>query len=233
MRGFPGFPAGVQRLIAVPEAFFSELLPAIDNLCELKVTLHCLWLLQRKSGNVRYVTLGELEQDGLLLSGLTDDEAIYPAISPLDALRDGLERATARGTLLQVTVDAPGRRQESLYLLNTERGRETVQRIERGEWVPPDAASDVRLRARRPNIFNLYEQNIGLIQPLIAEELKEAEQAYPPEWIEDAFRIAVTNNARSWAYVHAILERWTREGRRDQGAFKGRGERRRRSAMRT
>jgi len=174
MRGFPGFPAGVQRLIAVPEAFFSELLPAIDNLCELKVTLHCLWLLQRKSGNVRYVTLGELEQDGLLLSGLTDDEAIYPAISPLDALRDGLERATARGTLLQVTVDAPGRRQESLYLLNTERGRETVQRIERGEWVPPDAASDVRLRARRPNIFNLYEQNIGLIQPLIAEELKEA-----------------------------------------------------------
>jgi len=76
-----------------------------------------------------------------------------------------------------------------------------------------DREGSVRLQARRPNIFNLYEQNMGMLQPLLAEELMEAEQAYPPEWIEEAFRIAVANNVRRWAYVRSILERWAREGR--------------------
>ena len=55
---------------------------------------------------------------------------------------------------------------------------------------------------------------MGLVHsPLLAEELLDAEQTYPAEWIEEAFRIAVTNNVRRWAYVRAILERWAEEGR--------------------
>ena len=46
-----------------------------------------------------------------------------------------------------------------------------------------------------------------------AEELLDAEQTYPAEWIEEAFRIAVTNNVRRWVYVRRILERWADEGR--------------------
>ncbi|MBC7239383.1 MAG: DnaD domain protein, partial [Chloroflexi bacterium] len=67
--------------------------------------------------------------------------------------------------------------------------------------------------APRPNIFELYEQNIGLLQPLLAQELEEAARDYPPEWIEDAFRIAVERNVRHWRYIRAILERWATEGR--------------------
>ncbi len=48
---------------------------------------------------------------------------------------------------------------------------------------------------------------------MIAEELKEAESAYPAEWIEDALRIAVENNARSWRYASSILTRWKEKGR--------------------
>lgn len=33
----------------------------------------------------------------------------------------------------------------------------------------------------RPRILDLYEQNIGLLQPLLAEELLEAEDTYPAE----------------------------------------------------
>ena len=56
-----------------------------------------------------------------------------------------------------------------------------------------------------------------MISPMIADELKEAEEAYPQAWIEDAIREAVGNNKRSWRYVARILERWEREGRSNGG----------------
>jgi DNA replication protein len=76
--------------------------------------------------------------------------------------------------------------------------------------------------ARQPaaaNIFALYEQNIGLMTPMIAEELKDAEKLYPPEWIEDAFKEAVALNKRSWRYIARILERWASEGK-DSGEYR-------------
>ena len=69
------------------------------------------------------------------------------------------------------------------------------------------------------NIFALYEQNVGIITPMITEELKEAEKLYPPEWIEEAFKEAVTLNKRSWKYIARILERWASEGK-DSGEYK-------------
>ena len=65
---------------------------------------------------------------------------------------------------------------------------------------------------KRPNIFELYEANISLITPILADELKDAEMTYPPEWIELAFKIAVENNVRKWNYIRAILERMATEG---------------------
>lgn len=56
------------------------------------------------------------------------------------------------------------------------------------------------------NIFSLYEQNIGILTPIIAEKLKSAEQDYPQDWFPWAFGQAVTNNARSWAYIDACLK---------------------------
>ena len=70
----------------------------------------------------------------------------------------------------------------------------------------------------RPNIFVLYEQNIGLISPLIAQELMEAEATYPQGWIEEAFKIAVERNIRNWRYIKRILERWATEGKEDAKA---------------
>jgi DnaD/phage-associated family protein len=65
----------------------------------------------------------------------------------------------------------------------------------------------------KPNIFTLYEDNVGLISPLLAEELKEAEDLYPWDWISEAFKIAINQNKRSWAYISAILRRWADEGK--------------------
>lgn len=211
MQGFPGFPDGKQRTTPVPNLFFSDLLPVIDNLAELKVTLYAFWALGRREGLVRYLRLADFTNDPVLLRAMGE-----PGIqSGLDALLDGIERAVARGTFLQVSVEGASG-QMDLYFLNTEKGRAAVAGITRGEWRPaPDDDEPITLLVERPNIFILYEQNIGALTPLIAEELREAEETYPPRWIEEAIKLAVTNNARRWRYVHSILERWRTEGRND------------------
>ena len=218
MKGFAGIPEGNVRFTPLPDLFFSQLMPRIDNLPELKVTLHLFWLLQGKKGHLRYASLQELKEDPLLLAGLSvkDREGRVAGRRPEDLLDEGLERAVARGTLLRV-----GDSQESWYLVNDPPSRQAVEEIERGELRLEGMVSrpGEGVEVERPNIFALYEQNIGLLQPLIAEELREAEKTYPPAWIEKAFKIAVERNARNWRYIQAILQRWAREGK-DDGARK-------------
>lgn len=72
--------------------------------------------------------------------------------------------------------------------------------------------------AESPDIFTLYEENIGMLTPLIADYLKEAESRYPRNWIVDAIKEAVSTNKRHWRYIASILERWQTEGRSD-GAY--------------
>jgi DNA replication protein len=212
VKRFPGFPPGNVRCTPVPDLFFSELLPQIDSAPELKVSLHVLWLLHRKRGQQPCVSRDELGRDGVLLKGLkTAGE------SPQRLLEEGLERAVARGTLLQLKARTEDGEEQSWYFLNSEPGRAAADQARRGELVLSSAAviEEPQVEVERPNIFVLYEQNIGTLQPMIAEELQEAEESYPVAWIEDAFRIAAEQNVRRWRYIRAILERWAAEGRDD------------------
>ena len=70
-----------------------------------------------------------------------------------------------------------------------------------------------RLRSSRPDIYTLYEQNIGPLTPILSERLREAERLYPAAWVEEAFAEAVNYNRRSWAYIARILENWAANGR--------------------
>jgi DnaD/phage-associated family protein len=126
----------------------------------------------------------------------------------------------ARGTFLSVTLDLD-EREQSFYFLNTARGQAAVKAIADGKWQPSgDARYPIALGLEPPNIFRIYEENIGAITPMIADTLRDAEETYPARWIEEAIQIAVENNVRSWKYVEAILERWqkgNRDGRQIQG----------------
>ena len=193
------------RFTPLPNVFFSALLPHIDDISELKVILHVFWLLYQKKTRLKLVTLSELLGDKTLMQG------IWASGSPEDTLRGALEKAVERGVLLRLKLE-----QGDAYSLNSESERETVmEQVGRGEvslanevvWGGPC------IKDERPNIFHLYEENIGLVAPVIADELAEAEKEYPPEWIEDAFKEAVSQNKRSWRYVSRILERWATEGR--------------------
>ncbi len=213
---FSGFDG--EEAVAVPVQFFSELLPAIEDRAELLVTLYALWLAHHGGAEQPFFRLDDLVADERFYRSLADAER-----TPQEALQEGVDRAVARGTLLRARArKAPDAPEEDWYCLNTTANRVRLRALASGEretvsaWAVDWGESIPSLRPVRANIFTLYEQNIGLLQPLLADELREAEQEYPAEWIEDAFRIAAERNVRHWRYVRAILERWAREGRGDE-----------------
>jgi DnaD/phage-associated family protein len=209
VRRFLGFPDGRIDATPVPSLFLSELLGLIDDLAELKVTLYVLWRGAQEKTYPRFVTRRQLEGDPIVVAGL--------AVVGPDALAGGLDRAVARGTLLRRTMTLHGRTEEC-YFVNGALGRRAIRDLESGKLdlgqvvAPADEADG---RHERSNIFKLYEENIGMLTPLLAEQLGDAEERFPPDWIADAFQEAVANNRRSWRYIQRILERWATEGKDD------------------
>ena len=162
-------------------------------------------------GAFRYLRRASFLEDERFMQGLAASPGGAQA-----ALDDALQRCLQRGSLLEASLDLEGGR-ETFYFLNSPKGRAAVQAIARGEWrFSEDSNLQIALGDRQPNIFELYEQNIGVLTPMIADALREAEETFPPLWIEEAFKIAVENNARNWRYVYAILNRWQVEGRDDR-----------------
>jgi len=202
-RPFEGFPAGA-RAIAIPSVFFTTVLPRIDDPAELVVTVYFFFAHARKKGQPRFLTYAELAADESLAAALRSQEE--------GGLRWGLDAAVERGTLLRLAVERDGQ-EEELFFLNTPGGRRAVAAVKAGRLELANVLPEVGAgREPLPTIFALYEENIGTIGPLIADELKDAEERYPGEWIEAAFREATNLNKRSWSYIAAILRRWEAEG---------------------
>jgi DNA replication protein len=215
MKKFGGFPVRTE-FVPVPAIFFSVLLPQIDDSAELKVTLHIFRLLYPRKGYPRHVTQTELIRDVNVLSSLRGYDK-----PPEEVLKQALGKMVERGTVLTAAAGKDGST-ENIYLLNTESDREALEKIRNGEiklqgldakTVAPEAVAQLR-----PNVYTLYEENIGLLTPMIAEELKDAEKNYPEQWIDDAIKEAVKANKRNWRYVARLLERWATEGKND-GAY--------------
>jgi DNA replication protein len=189
---FQGF-TGSETFTQVPDSFFRHLLNQIGQPDELKVTLYALWRLEHIEGPFRALCQTDFDTTEL---GLTADEIAH-----------GLEKAVARGSLLKSIHES-----DVFYFLNSPRGRAAAQAFAEGNW--RESARVVSTPPiERPNLFKLYEENIGPLTPLMADALKDAEETYPPEWILEAIDLAVKNNKRSWKYAEAILKRWKEEGR--------------------
>lgn len=221
MARFAGFPAGKSRLTRLPAAFFTDLLPEIDHLGELKVTLYAFWFLDRLEGDLRFLRHQDFAKDQRLLEGLgrTPEAAAK-------ALNEALERAVQRGTFL-IVRQKEDTFESALFFLNTPRGQAAAAALEKGEWSPDDVARpELSLELEQPNIYRLYEQNIGPLTPMIADALREAEAAYPMEWINEAIRAAVESNVRRWKYIEAILR--SRKEREPDGTTRGKTEKDRR-----
>ena len=197
MSKFHGFTDS-ETFTQLPDAFFHQLLKDIDDAAELKVNLYFLWRVEHIEGPFRALCETDFEPKDI---GLTADE-----------IRLGLEKAVKRGSLLKSKHEA-----DVFYFLNSPRGRAAAEAFAKGQWrksagllsAPP---------VERPNVFRVYEENIGPLTPLIADALKDAEELYQAYWITDAIELAVKNNKRNWKYCEAILKRWKEEGRAEKQA---------------
>jgi DNA replication protein len=186
MNQFPGF-SDSETFTQIPDSFFRQLLNEIEDADELKVTLYAIWRIEHMEGRVRFLQPGDFTEC-----------VAQPARA--------LELAVRRGSLLSV-----GNAEGVFYFLNSPRGRAAAEAMKKGEW-QPSARRVSAPPVERPNVFKLYEENIGPLTPLLADALKDAEQTYPPEWIAEAIGEAVRNNKRNWKYAEAILRRWKEEG---------------------
>lgn len=217
IRRFPGFPDRME-LIPVPGAVFGTLLREIDDLNELKTLLHVLRLLHAQPRAPRFVRQANLVAD----AGLLDALGVPAGRAPVDVVSAALRLAVERGTLLAVAV-TDGGSHDVCYLLNTRANERIVQQVMAGERTlgelgPVPVPREQPVAREHSTIYELYEQNIGLLTPLLAEELREAASSFPAAWIEDAFREAVGQNKRNWRYVRRILESWASRGRGTSGA---------------
>jgi len=202
---FPGFEENKKRFIGIPDQFFSEILPHLLDADELKVVLYILWSAYTAGDYGTAFLLEDLAADKILLKGFSTREE-----TALQALRVAVEKAVSHRILLSVPGDDA---QGITFFINSPRGRQAAELWLRGDFNAGNRASKATLDIIQPNLFRLYEENIGPLTPIIAETLRDALEAYPENWIREAIQIAVNNNVRRWNYISTILTRWQEEGR--------------------
>ena len=198
------FPSGTS-FTPIPNPLLGPLLTSIEDINELKCILRCLWHIHKKKGPARIVSLTELTNDPVLSSLLTPNE-----------IQSAMEAATRKGIFAKGLLSST-RQPEPLFALNSAKDRQSLEKtLSKEESFEPIIGNDSLLDTPglpQKNIFFLYETNIGMISPLIAEDLMEAEKQYPWQWIQEAFKISVGLNKRNWRYISSILDRWSKEGK--------------------
>ncbi len=230
MKAPNGFP-DKSKFTPVPNLLFGQLLEEVIDMWQLKCLLRLMFMLNQKKGFPRFLTWEDLISDRVLRIALSDYTYDHNEI-PNHSIRDHdpyvyklaniLHELDSLGLILSVdkheSID--GFSVANAFLINNEEGRRGIKSVS-GKF---DGKSGIGsqgtlnggttvLPKDRPNIFSLYEENIGIIGHIMAEELKEAEKEYPESWLNEAFREAVIQNKRNWSYIKAILHNWTENGK--------------------
>ena len=196
-----GFPlADDYGTTRVPNSVLGRVLAEVEDPRTLKLILRAIWLLERQRGYPRFISVEDLRGDRILAAVINDD-SIFSA---------SLASAIARGVLLEVSVNSA-----QALMLNTESARrvssDAFASIEMPDedsdgWDSPTAS------ALPSDAFRAYEENIGVLSPMIRENILTALEDFTDEDIAYAVRIAVESESRSWSFVAGVLRRWLRDG---------------------
>lgn len=151
----------------------------------------------------------ELETDMLQIAatGIIDREVngwFIPNFSQRQSAVTGAERKTQERN----------RKKSRQYYENvTPQSRFVTQRQNTESESETEIETEAEAESLPPNVYTLYEREIGVITPMIADQLKYAETEYPYDWFCDATKEAVGHNARNLKYILAILQNWKVNGR--------------------
>ena len=196
-----------QKMIPVPAQLFTEILPRLHNESQLRATLYTWYAIASKGSGQRYVYLSQLLTDPVLLSWITH-------LGGKNGIRHGLDLSCKEGIFLQLQIGEDDKilapNDESGARLITDMKSESVAHHKQSRDLNPETNYE---RTVVSNVIEKYENEIGMLTPVIADMIAIAEQTYPTTWILEALDIAAQSNARSWKYVTAILARWKNEGK--------------------
>lgn len=197
--------------IPIPREFLTERIALIDDPTELHVTLAVFRLAADSGATPPAVSEDAVLRDPVLARTFHTERK---SSNLAQRIHRGLRYATARDSILQVVLST-GDHDEHWYVPASEayRAALTVALAEPGTW--PVSGSDYVIVATAPSVFSQYEKNIGMLTPLLTDQIETAMDLYPLEWIEDAIGEAVTYNKRNWRYVQRVLENWSVNGRGD------------------
>jgi len=152
-----------------------------------------------------------------------DQEIIEKALIEIEKI--GIAVKTDNGWIIQQFKKRQGK------ISGADRTKASREKSHRGEYYCNDSVTSLKryvtqirtdtdtdidieqIRSDTPPLFSLYEKEIGMITPMIADTLQDWEKTYPNEWFPEAFKEAVDHNARNLKYIKVILENWKNKGR--------------------
>ena len=184
----------------VPNAVLGRVLSTTDDADEIRLILRAVWLLEHQRSYPRYITRDDLRHDRVLSVAIPDQ-------SDFDRI---LKSAIERGVFVEASIN-----DNSCLMLNTESARRTSIEIspttgslneDNNGWEAPAAST------RSDDAFRAYEENIGILSPMIRQSILAALEDFTDEDITRAVRIAVESESRSWYFVAGVLRRWARDG---------------------
>jgi len=202
---FSGFEESKKGFTGIPDQFFSEILPAIRDLSELKIILYILWSTYTHGDFGMSFSAEDILRDKKFIDGLEEENQSVEKL-----VNKSLENAAVDNVLIFLDLKDE---KKKVYFINSPRGRAALELIKNGNLPNDLSHPKATLDVIKPNLFQLYQENIGPLTPLIADALRDAQDTYPEDWIDEAIQIAVKNNVRRWKYIETILTRWQEEGR--------------------
>ena len=202
----------------VPNAVLGRVMSTIEDSDEIKLILRALWLLDHQRGYPRYITHDDLRRDRVL-------SVAIPNQSDFDRT---LKSAIERGIFVEASIN-----NNICLMFNTESARRasievssTTDNLNKDNdgWETPSASTSPA------DAFRAYEENIGILSPMIRQSILATLEDFTDEDITRAIRIAVENESRSWSFVAGVLRRWARDGiphERTDGTARGESDRER------
>ena len=185
--------------ISFPIVIIEKVLNKIENIETLKFLIYTLYRFQANNLKIQFFTKSQI----------TDSNSIDQFVEKKDNLEAILEELIDLEILISIKAKYKNK-EDQYYFLNNARNRAALRAIENGEWQPKSNIEESP-NFERPTIYQLYEDNIGGLTPIIVEMLDDAEQEYSYQWIEEAVKIAVKKDVRNWSYIEAILKRWKKD----------------------
>ena len=160
----------------------------------------------------------------------------YPMLSTLGTDLGKSKQAVGRDTIalrrlgyLEVTArfDENGARRSNLYRLRFDLDTPRQRGVDTPSTSLVDTPSTSEVDVNDPindplndddvlnalaEISRAYESEIGPLTAMIADDLQDAADTYPKQWVLDAIHEAAIQNKRGWKYCLAILRRWKAQG---------------------